>query len=733
MTTTVKLTQMYQIINSEHKNPHDILGMHKVDVQGKRKIAIRAFIPQASSVMVNSLDQVDTCSYMNKIDEAGFFEAIFDQQDYFKYELKACDHLGNQWRFIDPYLYKDIITQYDIYLFNKGNNYKIYEKLGSHVMTIEGVSGVLFGVWAPNAKRVSVIGDFNAWDGRRNPMRLIGNSGVWEIFIPGIIEGDLYKYEIKTMDNTLLQKSDPYGNYAEVRPNNASKIVDISKYQWSDRDWVENRKSSDPLKKPMSIYEVHLGSWSRVASEYNRFLTYRESAHALVDYVKNMGYTHIELMPIEEFPFDGSWGYQVVGYYAPTSRYGTPEDFMYFVDYCHQNNIGVILDWVPAHFPKDAHGLAKFDGTALYEHADPRQGEHPDWGTLIYNFGRNEVKNFLIANALYWIEKYHLDGLRVDAVASMLYLDYGKSYGQWIPNPFGGRENIEAVEFMKHLNSVVQDLNLGVMMIAEESTAWEGVSRPVAENGLGYDLKWNMGWMNDFLKYMSLDPIYRQFHQGELTFSIDYAYTEKFILVLSHDEVVHGKCSMINKMPGDLKQKFANLRLTYGFMFAHPGKKLSFMGNEFGQFSEWSEERSLDWFLLQYDHHKQMQAYYRDLNTLYTNEKAMWEDDDLPSGFTWLDRLDGNKSFIAFSRQNKNEKLIFLLNFIPIAYERTLGVEDEGEYLEIFNSDCEKYGGTGWMNTEVLKTKNVESNGKKTSITLNLPALSMVVLRYLNA
>jgi 1,4-alpha-glucan branching enzyme len=469
-----------------------------------------------------------------------------------------------------------------------------------------------------------------------------------------------------------------------------------------------------------------------MANENNRFLTYRESAHALVDYVKDMGYTHIELMPIEEFPFDGSWGYQVVGYYAPTSRYGTPEDFMYFVDYCHQNNIGVILDWVPAHFPKDAHGLARFDGTALYEHADPRQGEHPDWGTLIFNFGRNEVKNFLIANAVYWIEKYHLDGLRVDAVASMLYLDYGKNYGQWIPNQYGGRENIEAVEFMKHLNSVITGLDLGIVMIAEESTAWEGVSKPVEENGLGYNYKWNMGWMNDFLNYMSLDPIYRQFHQGELTFSMDYAYTENFILVLSHDEVVHGKCSMINKMPGDLKQKFSNLRLAYGFMYAHPGKKLSFMGNEFGQFSEWSEERSLDWFLLEYEHHRQMKDYSRDLNLLYKSEKAMWEEDHLPSGFTWLDQLDGNRSFIAFSRQSKKDKLIFLLNFIPVTYERVLGVEDEGEYIEIFNSDSKKYGGSGMMNQVVLKTQNTPSNGRNVSLTVKLPALSIVVLRLLN-
>lgn len=731
MYTTANLIEMNQVINSESRNPHNILGMHKVEVEGKKAISIRVFIPQAVSLFVISRDNSDVYCEMTNIDDTGFYEAIIYREDLFEYEIKAKDALDNEWTFIDPYCFQCLISEYDVYLFNKGTNYRIYEKLGAHPMIVNGVSGVLFGVWAPNAKRISVVGDFNGWDGRRNLMRCIASSGVWELFIPGLLNNDIYKYEIKTKQNTLIQKTDPYGNYAEVRPDTASTIYNINNYIWSDSNWMQRRKDINYSESPMAIYEVHLGSWSRVENENNRFLTYRESAHRLVDYVKNMGYTHIELMPIEEYPFDGSWGYQVVGYYAPTSRFGTPDDFMYFIDYCHKNSIGVILDWVPAHFPKDAHGLAKFDGIALYEHADPRQGEHPEWGTLIFNYGRNEVKNFLIANAVYWIEKYHLDGLRVDAVASMLYLDYGKSHGQWVANKFGGRENLDAVEFMRHLNSVIKDLDSGALMIAEESTAWEGVSKPAKNGGLGYDFKWNMGWMNDFLKYVSLDPIYRQYHHGELTFSMDYAYSENFILVLSHDEVVHGKCSMINKMPGELKDKFSNLRLSYGFMYAHPGKKLLFMGSEFAQLREWSEERALDWYLLDDNQHRNMSDYSRDLNSFYKNEKSLWEQDDLPDGFEWLDCLDGNRSFVAFSRQakNKNDKLIFLFNFIPAKYERILGVSDAGEYLEVFNSDYSKYGGDNFVNTGVIKTKKIPSNGKKVSVTINLPALGMVVLR----
>lgn len=728
---TVSSIEIDKIVNSEHSNPHSVLGMHKIKIGGEQAIVVRAFIPQAVSILVSSAEDSSLVYEMDKINDDGFFEVIIHKEELFKYELIAKDDLNNEWSFVDPYCFDCLISEYDVYLFNKGRNYKVYEKLGAHPMIVNGVSGVLFGVWAPNAKRVSVVGDFNAWDGRRNTMRLIGTSGVWEIFIPGLVENDIYKFEIKTEDDILIKKSDPYGNYSELRPNTASKVFDINKYTWSDEKWVGKRKIQNFYENPMSIYEVHIGSWIKPEDDKDIFLNYKEIAHRLVKYVKYMGYTHIELMPIEEHPFDGSWGYQVTGYYAPTSRYGTPSDFMYFVDYCHQNDIGVILDWVPAHFPKDAHGLAKFDGTALYEYPNPKMGEHPDWGTLIFNYAKNEVQNFLIANAVYWIEKYHLDGLRVDAVASMLYLDYGKQDGQWIANKFGGNENLDAVEFMKHLNSVVESLDLGAIMIAEESTAWPNVSKPTEDNGLGYNFKWNMGWMNDFIRYMSLDPLFRQYHHGELTFSFEYMYSENYILVLSHDEVVHGKCSMINKMPGEMEDKFSSLRAAYGLMYAHPGKKLSFMGNEFAQFREWSEERSLDWDLLEQSENRQMQIYLKDLNNFYLKERCLWEQDDKTIGFEWLDKLDGNHSFIAFSRQSKNkkDKLIFLFNFIPITYDRTLGVDDAGEYIEVFNSDSIKYGGKNIINTRPLKTTKTPSNGKKISITLKLPALSMIVLR----
>lgn len=726
-------TDLKKIINSEHSNPHSILGMHRTNLGGEKAIAIRAFVPQADSMAVSSTDGTNIYCEMKKVDDNGFFEAIINNRDdFFKYELIAKDISGNEWKFIDPYCFDSLISEYDVYLFNKGKNYRVYEKLGSHPMIVNGVSGVLFGVWAPNAKRVSVIGDFNLWDGRRNQMRLIGTSGVWELFIPGLMDNDLYKYEIKTEKDALIQKSDPYGNFMELRPNTASKIFDINTYRWSDQNWIAKRRRTNFNHIPMSIYEVHLGSWLKPDDKEFGFLNYKELAHRLVDYVKDMGYTHIELMPVEEHPFDGSWGYQVTGYYAPSSRYGNPYDFMYFVDYCHQNEIGIILDWVPAHFPRDMYGLAKFDGTPLYEYPDPRKGEHPDWGTLIFNYAKSEVKNFLIANAVYWLEKYHIDGLRVDAVASMLYLDYGKKDGQWVANKYGGNQNLEAVEFMQQLNNTIDDLDLGALMIAEESTAWDGVSRSAKDGGLGYNFKWNMGWMNDFINYMSMDPIYRQFHQGQLTFSFEYMYSENYILVLSHDEVVHGKCSMINKMPGEIQTKFSNLRAAYGFMYAHPGKKLSFMGNEFAQLREWSEERSLDWDLLNDDNHKKLHNYCRDLNSLYKKEKCLWELDNNKEGFECLDKLDGNHSFVAFSRQakNKKDKLIFLFNFIPVTYKRVLGVDDEGEYVEIFNSDASKYGGTNTLNLKPLKTDKTPSNGKKISIALDLPGLSMIVLRF---
>jgi 1,4-alpha-glucan branching enzyme len=617
----------------------------------------------------------------------------------------------------------------DRYLFGQGTHYEIYDKMGAHPMTHQGVEGVLFAVWAPNARRMSVIGDFNAWDGRRNPMRALGESGIWELFVPGLKQYDRYKYEIKTLSGGLLQKSDPYGNFAELRPSTSSLVYDISKHKWNDDEWIQSQKEHS-LSIPMNVYEVHPGSWKR--GDNGRFLTYGELEKELITYVKEMGYTHIELMPIEEHPFDGSWGYQLTGYFAPTSRYGNPDEFMSFVDTCHVNGIGVLLDWVPAHFPKDAHGLGRFDGTALYEHEDPRKGEHPDWGTYIFNYGRNEVKNFLISNAIFWIEKYHIDGLRVDAVASMLYLDYGKQGGQWIPNRYGGNHNLEAVEFMKHMNSVLHGRCPQAIMIAEESTAWSGVSRPVEYDGLGFDYKWNMGWMNDFLSYMSKDSIYRKFHHNNLTFGMVYAYTENFILVLSHDEVVHGKGSLVNKMPGDLWQKFANLRTALAYMIGHPGKKLLFMGGEFGQFDEWSEARSLDWFLLQYDHHRQMQDFTKDINHFYLNERALWYDDFSHNGFEWINCGDWEKSFVSFFRKGavREETVVFACNFTPVPlFEHRIGVPFAGNYVEALNSDDSKYGGSGVVNTGIMKAEQIPWDGRQYSIGLKIPPLGVVILK----
>lgn len=736
MKTTANKIEMYEIINSEHRNPHNILGIHEIIIDGEKAVAIRAFIPQASSIKVIEEKNTSLKYDMEKIHEAGFFEIVFlNKKEKFKYKLEITAYNNNQWITYDPYSFNPIISDFDKYLFNQGTHYSIYEKLGSHPMTIEGVKGTLFAVWAPNAKRVSVIGNFNDWDGRRHQMRCLGDSGIWELFIPGIIEGDLYKYEIKTKENYILKKTDPYGYYMELRPNTASIVYDIGKYKWNDEKWMEERAKKDTLNQPISIYEVHLGSWMRVVEENNRFLSYKEAAHKLVNYVKDMGYTHIQLMPIEEHPFDGSWGYQVTGYYAPTSRYGTPEDFMYFVDYCHVNGIGVILDWVPGHFPKDAHGLARFDGTALYEHEDPRQGEHPDWGTLIFNYGRYEVKLFLIANALYWFEKYHIDGLRVDAVASMLYLDYGRKDGEWIPNPYGGRENLEAVEFLRHLNSIVYKYHPGIMMIAEESTAWPNVSRPTDIGGLGFGFKWNMGWMNDFLRYIAKDPIHRKYHHNDLTFGLIYAFTENFILVLSHDEVVHGKGSMINKMPGDYWQKFANLRVAYGFMYGHPGKKLLFMGGEFAQFDEWSEAKSLDWHLLEFDKHREIKEYVKDLNKLYLKETAFWEYDFSWEGFEWINGFDADSSTISFIRKGKkpDNYLIFICNFTPVPrYTHRIGVPQKGKYKEILNSDSYKYGGSNVINDGEILSEAIEWDGRQNSIELKIPPLGMVIIKKIN-
>ncbi len=631
---------------------------------------------------------------------------------------------------------KVIFGELDQYLFGQGTHYDIYKKMGAHPMTLDGHKGVYFAVWAPNAKGVSVIGEFNDWEEDADPMTKVGEIGVFECFVPDAQVGQLYKFYITTQDGEGLYKSDPYGNWAELRPGTASRIADISNFHWSDGIWMKNRAQHDPRDGAMSIYEVHPGSWMKhPATEENEkgFYTYKQFAHALADYVKKMGYTHVELMGIAEHPFDGSWGYQVTGYYAPTSRYGSPAEFQYLVNYLHKNKIGVILDWVPAHFPKDAHGLAMFDGTAVYEHADPRQGEHPDWGTKIFNYGRNEVKNFLIGNALYWVEHFHVDGLRVDAVASMLYLDYGKQDGQWVANKYGGNENLEAIEFFKHLNTVVLGRNKGTVMIAEESTAWPKVTGPVEEDGLNFSLKWNMGWMHDFLEYMKLDPYFRKYNHNKMTFSMTYAYSENYILVLSHDEVVHLKCSMLEKMPGYFDDKFENLKAGYSFMFGHPGKKLLFMGQEFGQLREWSEERELDWYLLREEKHQKLQSYVSELLMMYKKYPALYAMDRNTEGFEWINADDADRSIFSFVRKSPTGRnnLLFVCNFTPMARpDYRVGVPKKKKYRLILNSADPKYGGkTAIRKTEYMAEKKPCDN-RSYSFGYKLPPYGVAVFVY---
>ena len=626
------------------------------------------------------------------------------------------------------------IGELDQYLFGQGNHYEIYEKLGAHKVTVDGVSGVYFAVWAPHARRAAVVGDFNEWDFEANYMERQEPMGIYTCFVPGVDVGDLYKFCIETQQGKRIFKADPFANYAELRPGTASRVADISHLKWTDDAWMENRKTWDNKTNPMSIYEVHMGSWMRhPGAEDEGFYTYREFAEAITKYVKDMGYTHIELMGIAEHPFDGSWGYQVTGYYAPTSRYGTPEDFAYMINHLHRNKIGVILDWVPAHFPRDAHGLADFDGTPTFEYADPRKGEHPDWGTKIFDYGKPEVKNFLIANALFWIEHYHVDGLRVDAVASMLYLDYGKQDGQWVANKYGGNENLEAIEFFKHLNSVVLGRNKGAVMIAEESTAWPKVTGSPEDGGLGFSLKWNMGWMHDFTEYMKLDPYFRKNAHNMMTFASSYAYSENYILVLSHDEVVHLKCSMINKMPGLGFDKYANLKAGYAFMMGHPGKKLLFMGQEFAQLREWSEERELDWYLLAEPEHQAIQNWYRDLLHLYKKNKAMYELDNDPAGFEWVNADDCFRSIYSFIRHSKDNKknLLFVLNFTPMERrDYRVGVPRRKQCRLILNSDDVQYGGTGEARPLLYKPVKQECDGKKYSFAYPLPPYGVAVFEF---
>ncbi len=628
------------------------------------------------------------------------------------------------------------LGELDQYYFGEGTHYDIYKKLGAHIGYKNGKEGIYFAVWAPNAASVSVIGEFNGWQENACPMRRREPLGMYDAFVPEAKVGDLYKFYIRTKDGRELYKADPFANYSEMRPGNASRIADLTNFKWGDSAWINARMKKEPEREPMSIYEVHPGSWMKhpqTADDKDGYYNYKELAHSLTDYVKKMGYTHVELMGIAEHPFDGSWGYQVTGYYAPTSRHGTPADFMYLVNYLHKNKIGVILDWVPAHFPKDAHGLAEFDGTCLYEYADPRKGEHPDWGTKVFDFGKSEVKNFLIANALFWIEQFHVDGLRVDAVASILYLDYGREAGQWVPNIYGGNKNLEAIEFFKHLNSVVLGRNHGTMMIAEESTAWPKVTGKPEEDGLGFSMKWNMGWMHDFLEYMKLDPYFRQYNHNKMTFSMTYAYSEKYILVLSHDEVVHLKCSMINKMPGEYDDKFANLKAGYSFMLGHPGKKLLFMGQDFGQFREWSEARELDWYLLGEEKHQQLQNYVQALLKLYKGNQSLYQLDQDPKGFEWVNADDNTRSIFSFVRHNESGRnnLLFVINFTPVARpDYRVGVPRKKQYQLVLNSDDAAFGGSGKAQPEIYRAVKQECDGRPFSFAYDLPAYGVAVFKF---
>ena len=725
------------ILYDELKNgvinaPKHLLGNH---VYGDGQV-ITVYRPYAEKVCVVSPTGKNR-EEMECLAE-GFYGFYSAKKKYkgTKYRIETTYQDGTTVVTADAYAFDSQITEFDTYLFAEGKHYDVYEKFGAHPMTIDGVKGTYFAVWAPHARRVSVVGDFNMWDGALNPMQMMQTSGIYELFIPDVAPGAVYKYQILTRDGEILYKADPYGNQCQVRPDNANVVADLTGYKWKDTDWIENRKQQTretELKKPMAIYECHLGSWKKKIEDSDfGFYTYRELAKMLCDYVKKMGYTHVELMGIAEYPFDGSWGYQVTNYYAPTSRYGSPEDFMYFVDHMHANGICVILDWVPAHFPRDAHGLGRFDGMPLYEHPDSRRGEHPDWGTYIFDFGRNEVSNFLTANALFWVEKFHVDALRVDAVASMLYLDYGKQDGQWLPNKDGGNENYDAIELLRKINTVMEERNPGAFLIAEESTAWAGVTAPASMKGLGFLYKWNMGWMNDFLEYMKMDPYFRSFNHNRLTFSLSYTYAENYVLVISHDEVVHLKCSMLNKMPGVEKDKFANLRTAYGFMYGHPGKKLLFMGQEFGQLREWSEARSLDWFLLDQPLHKKMQKWVADLNHMYTTYDACYYNDNNQMGFEWTKVDDANTSIIAFVRRGKTVKdqLLFVCNFVPVERkDYWIGVPCLTEYEEIINSDAKIYGGSGTKNGKV-KAFEEKCDRMPYAISIDIAPLSMMVFRY---
>ncbi len=714
------------IVRADHGDPFGVLGPHEVS---PGVWEIRAMVPEARKVAVVGIGDERELAEMERVEDAGFFVGRMEAGNRPNYRLKVETGYGTEIRH-DPYRFWALLSHEDVSRIREVGGDQVYCKLGAHRMTLDGVAGFGFAVWAPNARRVSVVGDFNAWDGRRHPMRLRHDGGIWELFIPGIEPGGRYKYEIRGADGSLLLKADPVAFYAERPPNTASVLHGAPSFEWNDRAWIEKRSEGDPRKKPIAVYEAHLGSWARVPGENDRFLTYRELADQLIPYVRDMGFTHIELLPITEFPFDGSWGYQPVSMYAPTSRFGSPDDFRAFVEAAHAAEIGILLDWVPAHFPNDPHGLGYFDGTHLYEHADPRQGYHQDWGTYIYNFGRQEVMSFLVGNARFWLERYHIDGLRVDAVASMLYLDYSRQAGQWVPNRYGGNENLEAIDFLRRMNEVAYGTCPGVVTVAEESTAWPGVSHPTYTGGLGFGFKWNMGWMHDTLRYIGKEPVHRRYHHHDLTFGLLYAFSENFILPISHDEVVHGKGSLLGRMPGDRWQRFANLRAYLGFMWGHPGKKLLFMGCEFGQEREWNHDASLDWHLTNDPFHGGTQALVRDLNRAYRDLPALHERDTEASGFQWLVSDDADNSVIAWARfgDDPERPAVVVCNFTPVVrHGYRLGVPAGGYWREVVNTDAAIYGGGNVGNSGGLWAEPNESHGRACSLTLTIPPLACVI------
>ena len=722
----VSASALDRLAAARHADPFGVLGPH-ID---RDHLIVRSFMPGAEGIAV--VREGHPAVAMTRVHPDGIFEAILEgERVVVSYRLQVTYPGGSQVEIEDPYRFGRVLTDFDMYLFGEGNHTRIYEKLGAHPLAIGGVAGVHFAVWAPNAIRVSAVGDFNGWDGRVHPMRSLGASGVWEIFIPAAQIGQRYKFELRTRSGDVLVKIDPFGQAFEVPPLSAS-IICRPQHDWQDAEWMAARPGMDSwYQRPMAVYEVHLGSWAR-AGEGDRYLTYAELAAQLIPYMQEMGYTHIELLPVMEHPYSGSWGYQVTGFYAPTSRFGAPADFKAFVDAFHRAGIGVILDWVPGHFPRDAHALAHYDGTALFEHADPRQGEHRDWGTLIFNYGRNEVRNYLLANALFWLHEYHIDGLRVDAVASMLYLDYSRRQGEWIPNRYGGRENLEAIDFIRQLNTLTHGESPGSMMIAEESTAWPSVSRPTYLGGLGFTYKWNMGWMNDILQYVTKDPVYRRYDHQHLTFSLLYAFSENFILPFSHDEVVHGKGSMFGKLPGDDWQKAATLRALFGFMYAHPGKKLMFMGAEFGQGREWDHDHSLDWHLLEQPLHAGIRRFVTDLNRVYRSEPALYQVDFEGTGFSWIDCNDSENSVVSLIRRGRSggSAVIAVLNFTPVHRDGyVIGVPHPGNYIELLNSDAEAYGGVNVGNGGTVTTEAIAAHGHQQSLRLTLPALSCLLLK----